>query len=119
MSAPTWTPAKLSCVLLKHFDVAVDVPRGGVEEAPAEIDVDLISASPPTARAHTPPPGWLGMGLAGAETNALPCWVRKTLLTLPMAPAIAAPEAPAGIASWVMLVIWKVPVCVLTQFGVG
>ena len=58
------------------------------------------------------------MGLAGAETKALPCWVKKTLLTLPIAPAIAALAAPGAIAK-VPTLLMKVPVVlvwVVTQF---
>jgi hypothetical protein len=58
------------------------------------------------------------VGLAGAETKALPCWVKKTLLTLPIAPAIAALAAPGAIAK-VPTLLMKVPVVlvwVVTQF---
>src|SRR6185295_15599923 len=64
-----------------------------------EFEVVFSVTSPPMARAQTPPPGWSGAGLPGAETNALPCCVRKAVLTLPIAPEIAAPAAVAGIAS--------------------
>jgi hypothetical protein len=56
--------------------------------------------------------------LAGAETKALPCWVRKTLLTLPIAPAIAALAEPGATAS-VPTLLMKLPVvlvCVVVQF---
>ena len=78
----------------------VDDRAGGRFSVPTvvEFEVDLTSTSPPMARAQTPPPGWLGAGFGGAETNALPCWVRNTVLTLPIAPAIAAPAAPPGSA---------------------
>ena len=53
--------------------------------------------------------------MGGAETNALPCWVRKTLFTLPIAPAIAALAAPGGAATSGRLLI-RLPVCVVVQF---
>ena len=56
--------------------------------------------------------------MAGAETKALPCWVRKTLLTLPIAPAIAALAEPGATAS-VPTLLMKLPVvlvCVVVQF---
>src|ERR1700730_16371601 len=56
------------------------------------------------------------MGLEGADTKALPCWVRKAVLTLPIAPAIAAPAAPGGTASKPIFVTLSVPVCVVLQF---
>src|SRR5690349_11483152 len=116
MSAPIWTPAKFSWVEFAQFTVTAEDP-GAVTVAPFEMEVDLRSASPPTPRAQTPPPGWFGVGLGGAETNALPCWVKNTLLTLPMAPAIAAPEAPAGTASCWIFVTMNVPVCVWVQLA--
>ena len=60
---------------------------------------------PPTPRAQTPPPGWSGAGSAGADTKALPCWVRKAVLTLPMAAEIAELVALVGIASVPILLI--------------
>jgi hypothetical protein len=87
-------------------------------ELATEVEVEEMLAWPPTPRAQTPPPGWSGAGLPGAETKALPCWVRKTLLTLPIAPAIAALAAPGAIARVPMLVM-KVPVVlvwVVAQF---
>src|SRR6201985_1368367 len=74
-------------------------PAAAVVCRPFETEVDLTSASPPTARAQTPPPGWLGVGFGGAETNALPCWVKNTLSTLPIAPAIAELAAQDGVAT--------------------
>ena len=65
-----------------------------------EFELDFTVTSPPTPRAQTPPPGWSGPGLAGADTNALPCWVKKAVLTLPIAPTIADPAAATGIANW-------------------
>jgi hypothetical protein len=56
------------------------------------------------------------MGLDGADTKALPCWVRKAVLTLPIAPASAALAAPGGTASCPMFVTLSVPVWFVVQF---
>src|ERR1700730_1240904 len=119
MSAPTCTPAKFSRDELAQavFEVLTTAPVSLRVFALAEFDVVFSVTSPPMTRPQTPPPGWSGAGFAGAETNALPCWVRNAVLTLPIAPEIAAPAAPAGTAScdWLPRVIG--PFCTVVQFG--
>src|SRR4051812_27304359 len=85
-------------------------------------DTELLFSvtSPPRARPQTPPPGWFGTGFGGAETNALPCWPRKIVFMLPMAPAIAPETAAAGAATVLRLLTPLNGVAVETklQFGV-
>src|ERR1044072_28005 len=84
---------------------------------PTEFEVDEMFTWPPTPRAHTPPPGWSGAGSDGADTKALPCWVRNSVLTLPIAAEMVAVVALVGIASVPMLVIVNgVATCVVVQF---
>lgn len=52
----------------------------GVATVVVEFVTDFVVTSPPTPRTHTPPPGWSGAGLGGAETNALPCCEIKAVL---------------------------------------
>ena len=60
----------------------------------------------------------IGRGSAGAETKALPCWVRKAVLTLPIAAEIAALAALAGIASVpILLIVTGVANCVWCSSG--
>src|SRR5712672_320588 len=115
MSAPTCTPAKFWCCVLLEFVVVLLKTAPFCEFVLFDVETDLRSTWPPTPRTQTPPPGWSGAGLPGADTNALPCWVRKAVLTLPMAPDTAAAAAPAGTARSTWLLI-GVPVCVVVQF---
>src|SRR6516165_8375525 len=55
-------------------------------------EVLLISTWPPTARLHTPPPGWSGCGLPGALTKAVLC-VRKAVFAAATVAAIFAATA--------------------------
>ena len=57
--------------------------------------------------------------MAGAETKALPCWVKNTEFAAVMAPAIAALAAPGGTAAIPTLAIGVLPpVWVVIQFGI-
>src|SRR5512147_2223466 len=117
MSAPTCAPAKVWRCWLLQLVVAVLIVAPPWVETPTEFEVDEMLAWPPTPRAHTPPPGWSGAGSAGADTKALPCWVRNAVLTLPMAAEIAELAALAGIASVPMLGMRVgVATCVVVQF---
>ena len=117
MSVPTCAPAKVwRCELLQLL-VAVLITAPPWVETPTEFEVELMFTWPPTPRAHTPPPGWSGAGSAGADTKALPCWVRNAVLTLPIAAEMAAAVALVGIASVPMLVIVNgVATWVVVQF---
>src|SRR5436190_20978283 len=107
MSCPTCTPAKVSRTLPGQFAVAWVLNNAAAAPVamtvPVEFEVNLLVTSPPTPRIQTPPPGWLGFGSPGAETKALPCWLRKAVLMLPKAPAkepAAAPPAAAAACNW-------------------
>jgi hypothetical protein len=84
-----------------QLDAAVVAARGSVgeETAPLEVEVNLLVTSPPTPRTQTPPPGWSGFGSLGAETKALPCWVRKAVLRLPRVPANELAADPAEVVT--------------------
>ena len=84
---------------------------------PTEFELDEMFTWPPTPRAQTPPPGWSGAGSAGADTKALPCWVRNAVLMLPIAAEMAALVALVGIASVpILLIVVGVANCVVVQF---
>src|SRR5438874_102508 len=107
MSCPTCTPAKVWRTLPGQFAVAWVLKNAaaapGAMTVPVEFEVNLLVTSPPTPRIQTPPPGWLGFGSPGAETKALPCWLRKAVLMFPKAPAkepAAAPPAAAAACNW-------------------
>src|SRR6187431_444948 len=105
MSVPTWAPAKVCRCELLQLVVAVLMTAPPWVEMPTDREEEVVFTSPPTPRAHTPPPGWSGEGLAGADTKALPCWVRKAVLTLPIAEEIEALAALVGTASVSILVM--------------
>src|SRR4051794_21578311 len=105
MSVPTCAPAKVWRCWLLQLVVAVLIVAPPCVEIPTEFEVDEIFTWPPTPRAHTPPPGWSGAGSAGADTKALPCWVRNAVLMLPIAAEMAADVALVGIANVPMLLM--------------
>src|SRR5712672_1623310 len=123
MSCPTCTPAKVSRTLPGQLAVAWVLKaapnKPGAVTVPVEFEVNLLVTSPPTPRIQTPPPGWLGFGSPGAETKALPCWLRKAVLMFPKAPAkepAAAPPAAAAACSWPPKKGAPGPVAVVVQF---
>src|ERR1043166_9591361 len=87
-SVPTWTPAKLSRSRLEQLTLPAELTAGSpkgpaptAEEVKVTVDPDvlLIVASPPTPRAHTPPPCSFGPAPPGLATNALVWFARKTV----------------------------------------
>src|SRR5262249_1001271 len=104
--------------LLKQFELIVVLPAGASGTSAVPLDVELLFSvtSPPITRPQTPPPGWFGAGFDGAETKALPCWPRKMVLMLPMAPASAPETAAAGAAMELRLLM--PPTWTKLQFGV-
>src|SRR5262245_50773761 len=101
MSLPTWTPAKELCSRLLQLIVPVTLSfwRGApTARLVFAVDVELMFTSPPTPRAHTPPPWVSGGAPPGLATKALPCWVRNAVLTLAIEeatePAVPAAKAP-------------------------
>src|SRR6266540_3308915 len=85
-SVPTWTPAKLSRSRLEQVTVPAELTAGrtplaeaGEVKVTTDPDVLLMVASPPTPRAHTPPPCSFGPAPPGLATNALVWFDRKTV----------------------------------------
>src|SRR5690349_16985677 len=101
MSWPTWAPTKFALTLPAQLKLA-SVPNTGLKTPaftlPVAVELNLLVTSPPTTRVQTPPPGWLGWGSPGADTKALPCWLRNAVLILPKAPAKAPEAAPPAAA---------------------